>query len=91
MYSKILIPLDGSKFAEAVLPYARLLAQDLNIPVDLLCVNDPHDTTACAPYMVNEYLATIGASFGGIRRLDCRIRPHGGDDCRVRRGRSRRC
>lgn len=69
MYSKILIPLDGSKFAEAVLPYARLLAQDLNIPVDLLCVNDPHDTTACAPYMVNEYLATIGASFGGSAGL----------------------
>ena len=41
MYSKILIPLDGSKFAEAVLPYARLLAQELKIPVDLLCVNDP--------------------------------------------------
>ena len=64
MYSKILIPLDGSKFAEAVLPYARLLAQELKIPVDLLCVNDPRETTACAPYMVNEYLAKIAASFG---------------------------
>lgn len=64
MYSKILLPLDGSKFAEAVLPYARLLAQELKIPVDLLCVNDPRQTTTCAPYMVNEYLAKIAASFG---------------------------
>jgi nucleotide-binding universal stress UspA family protein len=63
MYSKILVPLDGSKFAEAILPYARNLAQDLKIPVDLLCVNDPSETMTCAPYMANEYLATIGASF----------------------------
>jgi len=65
MYSKILIPLDGSKFAEAVLPYARLLARELEIPVDLLCVNDPAETTAPAPYMMNEYLAKIGESFSG--------------------------
>lgn len=63
MYSKLLIPLDGSKFAEAILPYARRLAQDLKIPVDLLCVNDPRETMTCAPYMANEYLATVGASF----------------------------
>ena len=63
MYSKILVPLDGSKFAEAILPYARLLAQHLAIPIDLLCVNDPRETMTCAPYMANEYLATIGASF----------------------------
>jgi len=65
MYSKILITLDGSKFAETVLPYARMLARELKIPVDLLCVNDPRETTACAPYMVNQYLATIGESFAG--------------------------
>jgi len=64
MYSKILIPLDGSKFAEAILPYARMLAQDLGIPVDLLCVNDPRETMTCPPYMANEYLARIGQSFG---------------------------
>jgi len=27
MYNKILVPLDGSKLAEQVLPYARLLAE----------------------------------------------------------------
>jgi nucleotide-binding universal stress UspA family protein len=69
MYSKILITLDGSKFAETVLPYARLLAQELKIPVDLLCVDDPHETIACAPYMMNQYLATIGGSFGGSAGL----------------------
>jgi nucleotide-binding universal stress UspA family protein len=65
MYSKILIPLDGSKLAEEVLPYARLLAQDLRIPADLLYVNDPNQPTACAPFMASEYLKSIAESFGG--------------------------
>ncbi len=64
MYSKILIPLDGSKFAEAVLPYARMLAQKIRIPVDLLYVNDPQEPPAFAPRMDNEYLTRIGESFG---------------------------
>jgi nucleotide-binding universal stress UspA family protein len=41
MYSRILIPLDGSKVAEQVLPYARFLAKALTIPVELLGVVDP--------------------------------------------------
>jgi nucleotide-binding universal stress UspA family protein len=40
MYSKILVPLDGSKTAEKVLPYARYLAGKLKVPVDLLAVID---------------------------------------------------
>lgn len=40
MYSKILIPLDGSKTAEKVLPYARYLAGKLKIPIELLAVID---------------------------------------------------
>lgn len=40
MYSKILIPLDGSKTAEKVLPYARYLAGNFKIPVELLAVVD---------------------------------------------------
>jgi len=35
MYTKLLIPLDGSKTAEKVLPYARFLAESLNIPAEL--------------------------------------------------------
>jgi nucleotide-binding universal stress UspA family protein len=40
MYNKMLIPLDGSKTAEAVLPYARTLARKLNLLVELLGVVD---------------------------------------------------
>ena len=40
MYTKILIPLDGSKTAEKVLPYARYFAGKLKLPVELLAVID---------------------------------------------------
>ena len=40
MLKTMLIPLDGSKTAEAVLPYARTLARNLNIPVELLGITD---------------------------------------------------
>ncbi|HXV80383.1 MAG TPA: universal stress protein [Candidatus Binatia bacterium] len=40
MYTKILIPLDGSKTAEKVLPYARFLAGALKLPIELLAVVD---------------------------------------------------
>jgi nucleotide-binding universal stress UspA family protein len=40
MFTRILIPLDGSKTAEKVLPYARFLAGSLNRPVELLAVVD---------------------------------------------------
>jgi nucleotide-binding universal stress UspA family protein len=43
MYKRILVPLDGSKTAEAVLPYARLLAGALKVPVELLTVVDVVD------------------------------------------------
>lgn len=36
MYSKILIPLDGSKTAEKVLPYARALAENLKARIELI-------------------------------------------------------
>jgi nucleotide-binding universal stress UspA family protein len=40
MYTRILIPLDGSKTAEEVLPYARTLANKLKVPVELIGVID---------------------------------------------------
>jgi nucleotide-binding universal stress UspA family protein len=40
MYSRILIPLDGSKTAEKVLPYARFFLGTLKIPVELVAVVD---------------------------------------------------
>jgi len=40
MFKKILASLDGSKTAENVLPFARLIARNLPIPVELLAVVD---------------------------------------------------
>jgi nucleotide-binding universal stress UspA family protein len=40
MFSKILVPLDGSKTAEKVLPLARCFARGLEIPVELVGVVD---------------------------------------------------
>jgi nucleotide-binding universal stress UspA family protein len=40
MYTKVLIPLDGSKTAEKVLPCARYLVSKFKIPVELLAVID---------------------------------------------------
>ena len=40
MYKKILIPLDGSKTAEAVLPLARSWSSKLKLPVELIAVID---------------------------------------------------
>jgi nucleotide-binding universal stress UspA family protein len=40
MYTRLLVPLDGSKTAEKVLPYAPFLAARLKLPVELLEVID---------------------------------------------------
>ena len=40
MFSRIIVPLDGSPVAEIALPYARGLAQGLGLPVTLLSVID---------------------------------------------------
>lgn len=36
MYSRIIVPLDGSAFSETALPYARVIAGSLDIPVELV-------------------------------------------------------
>lgn len=40
MYTRILVPLDGSTTAEQVVPYARTFARRLKLPVELLAVID---------------------------------------------------
>jgi nucleotide-binding universal stress UspA family protein len=40
MYTKMLVPLDGSKTAEQVLPYARFFTDRFNKPVELIAVID---------------------------------------------------
>lgn len=80
MFTKILVPLDRSQVAEQVLPYARLLAKTLRIPVELLTVVD---VSSFAPRVgpeklglvdtlveealgnTQEYLKRIAASFSG--------------------------
>ena len=41
MYSRILVPLDGSAAAEQALPYARKLAQSFHAPIDLIQIVEP--------------------------------------------------
>ena len=41
MYSRILVPLDGSQLSESILPYARSMAGALKVPVELLLAIDP--------------------------------------------------
>jgi nucleotide-binding universal stress UspA family protein len=91
MFSRMLIPLDGSKTAEKVLPYARRLATALSMPVDLLGVVEMTDIAAEissseAAYVEalireavrnsTEYLETLARSF-----------PNGMVLCRVEQGR----
>lgn len=45
----MLIPLDGSKTAEKVLPYARTFSSKLNVPVELMCVIDVADMSLYRP------------------------------------------
>ena len=56
MFTRMLIPLDGSKTAEKVLPYARFVASALKLPVELLGVVDiaemaTHITAARASHL----------------------------------------
>jgi nucleotide-binding universal stress UspA family protein len=80
MYTRLLIPLDGSKTAEAVLPYGRTLAGTLKISVELLGVVDigelaahvSNNSTRCFETIIGEsfrsneeYLKRIAKTFPG--------------------------
>ena len=79
MYSKIIVPLDGSAAAECALPLVRGLARRLAVPVQLLSVIDLHeisrDVSAAEGLFLDrlledrakhsaEYLDTIAKSLG---------------------------
>ncbi|MBI4526035.1 MAG: universal stress protein [Deltaproteobacteria bacterium] len=82
MHTRMLVPLDGSKVAEQVLPYARFLAKALAIPVELLEVIDSETITLLSnPKQGHEaetvvsarmesnsrsYLEAIARSFEGV-------------------------
>jgi nucleotide-binding universal stress UspA family protein len=59
MYTKILVPLDGSQLAEQILPYARLLAEAYGKPLELLRVTDPE--APLPPQQGSDYLKQIAA------------------------------
>ena len=59
MYTRMLIPLDGSKVAEQVLPYARFLARALTISVELLEVVDPEALNLLANPEQGRYIDTL--------------------------------
>lgn len=73
MYTKILVPLDGSSLAEQILPYARIFAETYGISVELLRVNDPDIRTPFWPPLPgSEYLQRIAAAtLPGSLRVDC--------------------
>jgi nucleotide-binding universal stress UspA family protein len=76
MYSKILVPLDGSRFSEGVLPYVRFLARSLKTSVELLHVDDPTRLTPLSPPLPGaEYLQGVAASLSGAGEVQCRVEP----------------
>lgn len=87
MYTRILIPLDGSKTAEQVLPYARTLANKLKVPLELMGVIDiaefaAHISAEKARYLERiieqgerssmEYLKGIANKFPGLT-VNCTV------------------
>ena len=92
MYTRMLIPLDGSKTAENVLPYARALARTLNIPVELLGVIDIAEMAAHIAAEKAGYFDTMIED--GVRRSLEYLRgvattfPAGNVECTVEKGRA---
>ncbi len=48
MLDPILVPLDGSKLAESVLPYAMAVARSFDAQINLLCILEKYHTSASA-------------------------------------------
>jgi nucleotide-binding universal stress UspA family protein len=76
MYTKILVPLDGSRSSEGVLPYARSLARGFNVAVELLRVNDPAPINRSSTSNEGgDYLKKIAVSFSGVAVVKCTVEP----------------
>lgn len=72
MYTKILIPLDGSSLAEQILPYARVFAEAYGIRMELLRVSDPDIRTPFWPPLpASEYLRRIADPLPKSLRVAC--------------------
>ena len=90
MYSKVLIPLDGSKTAENVLPLARCFARTLQIPVELLGVVDLAEIgrhlAADQASMIRTLLDDTTRRFGDYLERVAKNFPVGQVQCLVRHG-----
>ena len=92
MYSKMLIPLDGSKTAEKVLPYARYLASKFKIPIELLAVIDiaelaTHISAEKARYLNTMIEDGVRASTAYLRGIATTF-PDAKVTCTVEKGRA---
>ena len=92
MYSKMLIPLDGSKTAEKVLPYARYLAGKFKIPIELLAVIDiaemaTHISAEKARYLDTMIEDGVRASTTYLRGIATTF-PDANVTCTVEKGRA---
>jgi nucleotide-binding universal stress UspA family protein len=88
----MLIPLDGSKTAEKVLPYARYLAGKLKIPIELLAVIDiaemaTHITAEKARYLDTMIEDGVRASTTYLRGIATTF-PDAKVTCTVEKGRA---
>ncbi|HMF49550.1 MAG TPA: universal stress protein [Candidatus Saccharimonadales bacterium] len=92
MYSKILVPLDGSKAAEKVLPYARHLAGKFNTAVELLAVIDIAEMASHMAAEKTRHLDTLIED--GVRSSEAYLRKvansfsGAGIKCTVEKGRA---
>ena len=76
MYQRILVPLDGSSTAEAVLPYARALAQSWRIPVELLhAIESDPKRFEQASQASQQYLKGVAATFTDAASLETLDKP----------------
>ncbi|MET0501646.1 MAG: universal stress protein, partial [Candidatus Binatia bacterium] len=82
MYTRMLIPLDGSKLAENVLPYARAFAGALKLRVELLSVVDSMDfaRTTHAGHVRDFDPLIEAATQEGQRYLEIAARSFGGTE-----------
>jgi nucleotide-binding universal stress UspA family protein len=100
MYTKMLIPLDGSKTAEKVLPYARYFAGKLKLPVELLAVIDTAEMATHIPAekarffdsMIEEgvkksasYLRGVAGTFGDTD-VKCTVEKGRADEVIIEKG-----
>ena len=92
MYSKILVPLDGSKMAENVLPFARFFIRDLQTPVELIAIVDAAEMARTVSAAEGLFLSALvhdeTRRYGNYLQRVAKNLPIGGVQCTVRKGKA---